>query len=226
MERIYKTLFFDLDDTLFDYTGDEKRCIKKVMEGHGMMVDDDIFELYYSIDDWQLFTMGDINSKTVITDHFRRMLKMLETKSEEISVMADEFYEAMFLSHRLKYGALKTLEYLKDKGYKLYITSNGYSDIQRKRIQDAKIEQYFNGVFISEEMDLRKPGRAFFNYVFNRIPESNHKNILIIGDAPTSDILGGINAGVDTCWLNDRDKKCKYKYTYQIKSLKELMNIL
>lgn len=226
MEKIYRTLLLDLDDTLFDYTGDEKRCISKVLEKHGMLISNDIFELYYSIDDWQLFTMGDINSKTVITDHFRRMLKMLEVKSEKIAVMADEFYEAMINSHRLKYGARKILEYLSEKGYKLYIISNGYSDFQRKRIKDAKIEKFFEGIFISEEIDLRKPGEAFFNYVYNRIPESNLKNVLIIGDAPTTDVLCGINAGVDTCWLNDRGRTCKYKYTYKISKLNELTKIL
>lgn len=219
-------LLFDLDDTLFDYTGGEKRCITKVLEKHGMLVSEDVFELYYSIDDWQLFTMGDINSKTVITDHFRRMLKILQVKADEISVMADEFYESMINSHRLKNGAKKIFEYLNEKGYNLYLTSNGFSDFQRKRIKDAKIEKFFKGIFISEEIDLRKPGKAFFNYVYNRIPESNLKNVLIIGDAPTTDVLFGINAGVDTCWLNDKNKKCKYNRTYEIKKLNDLTEIL
>ena len=226
MEKTYKILFFDLDDTLLDYTGDEKKCIEKVFEIHGMTISDDVFELYYSIDDWQLFTMGNITAKTVITDHFRRMLKMLEVSSDEISDMCDEFYEAMYSSFTLKDGVLELLNYLKDKNYKLYITSNGFSEIQRNRIEKSGIGKYFDNVYISEEIDLRKPGKAFFNYVFNRVPESKLKNVLIIGDAPTSDILGGINSGIDTCWLNNKNGKCKYKFTYEIDNLKELMNIL
>lgn len=226
MNKNYKTLFFDLDDTLFDYTGDEKRSITKVFSEFEIPMADDIFDLYYSINDWQLFTMGNITSKTIITDHFSRMLKMLEIKGEKAEKMVDSFYDAMLSSHRMKNGALKLLQYLKEKGYKLYITSNGYAEIQKKRIRDSKINKYFDGIYISEEINLRKPGKAFFNYVFNRIPESNLKNILMIGDAPTSDILGGINAGIDTCWLNDKNKNCKYKYTYTVKNLKELMNIL
>lgn len=225
MDKVYRTLFFDLDDTLFDYTGDEKRCIKKVFEKHGMTVDNDVYELYYSIDDWQLFVMGNINSKTIITDHFSRMLKMLEVKGETADKMVDEFFQCMLSSHRLKAGAKEVLEYLYKKGYSLYITSNGYPDIQRKRIEDSGIGKYFKGIFISEEIDLRKPGKAYFQYVFNRVPESNRKRVLIIGDAPTSDILGGINAGIDTCWLASADT-CKYKYTHKIKNLKELMNFL
>lgn len=226
MDRAYKTLFFDLDDTLFDYTGDEKRCIRKVLENHGMTVTDDVFELYYSIDDWQFFTMGNINSETIITDHFRRMLKMLQFDEDEIVVMSKEFYCAMCNSHHLKYGAKTVLSYLKDKGYKIYITSNGFSEFQRKRIKEAGIEEYLDGIFISEEMDLRKPGKMFFKYILDRIPENNLRNVLLIGDAPTSDILGGINIGVDTCWLNVDNRKCKYKYTYKIKSLNELKKFL
>ena len=226
MDKRYRTLFFDLDDTLFDYTGDEKRCIKKVFEKHGMTADEDVYELYYSIDDWQHFQMGNITSKTIITDHFGRMLKMLEVKGEDLKTMVDEFFDYMISSHKLKAGAKEVLEYLCDNGYNLYITSNGFPDIQRKRIADSGIDKYFKGIFISEEMDLRKPGRAYFQYVMNRIPESKLNRVLLIGDAPTSDILGGLNAGLDTCWLASKGKVCKYKYTYRINKLKDLLDLL
>jgi len=226
LDKRYRTLFFDLDDTLFDYTGDEKRCIKKVFEKHGMTADEDVYELYYSIDDWQHFQMGNITSKTIITDHFGRMLKMLEVKGEDLKTMVDEFFDYMISSHKLKAGAKEVLEYLCDNGYNLYITSNGFPDIQRKRIADSGIDKYFKGIFISEEMDLRKPGRAYFQYVMNRIPESKLNRVLLIGDAPTSDILGGLNAGLDTCWLASKGKVCKYKYTYRINKLKDLLDLL
>ncbi|MGI6280221.1 MAG: HAD-IA family hydrolase [Acutalibacteraceae bacterium] len=225
MGREYRTLFFDLDDTLFDYTGDEKRCIEKVLHAHGVTPDFDIFEKYYSLDDWQIFKLGSINPKTIISGRFARMLQIMNI-NDHASQMIDEFYEGMIASHSLKDFAIKLLEYLVKKHYKLYITANGYSDIQRKRIKDAKIEKYFNGIFISEEMNIRKPCKAFFDYIINRIPESNLKHILLIGDAPTADILGGINAKIDTAWLNNGICSCKYKYTYELKNLKELTSIL
>lgn len=226
MKRKYKTLLFDLDDTLLDYTADEKRSIEKVLNRHGIPVNADVFELYYSIDDWQHFTLGNISPKTIVTDHFMRMLKILQVESAETEIMGEEFYLWMVSSHRVKYGARKVLSYLRERGYKVYITSNGFTEIQRKRITDSGLENMVDDVFISQEIDLRKPGKAFFNYVFNHIPESSTKNMLIIGDAPTSDILGGLNSGIDTCWLDDKSKKCKYKYTYRIKTLSQLINIL
>lgn len=211
---------------MLDYTGDEKRCIERVLKKHGMTASADIFALYYGINDWQHFSLGNISAKTVITDHFSRMLQGFRLTPEEITVMVDEFYKEMLSSHRLKYGARKLLNGLKEKGYKLYITSNGYSDFQRRRIKDAKIEQYFEDIFISEEIDLRKPGKAYFKYVIDRIPESKLQNILLVGDAPTTDVLGGLNIGIHTCWLNDKGRKTKFRYTYQIKSLAELSRLL
>ena len=115
---------------------------------------------------------------------------------------------------------------MKKEGYRIYLTTNGYSEFQRKRIKDAKIQNLFDGIFISEEIDLRKPSRSFFDYVMNRVPESNRSNVLIVGDAPTADILGGINCGINTCWINPDNNKCKYKYTYQIKKIGDLRDIL
>ena len=224
MNNCYNTIFFDLDDTLLDYTFDEKNCIKKVLENHGVLPEDAVFDIYYGCENWQAYTMGEVTPKAVITYRFAQVLKIIGVDNAD--AMADEFYCLMQNSHTLKKGVLKTLETLKKSSYKMYITSNGYSQFQRKRIVDAGLEKYFNGIFISEEINRKKPGKPFFDYVLHRIPQSNIKKILLVGDAPTSDILGGINAGIDTCWLDDKNKKCRHKYTYSIKNVAELLDLL
>lgn len=224
MSKKYKILLFDLDDTLLDFTGDEKRSIATVLSNHGLPNGEDVIETYYTIENWQVFEMGNITAKTAITTRFKQLLKMLEADNEQVII--DEYYELMINSHKLISGALKLLRSLKNAGYRLYITTNGYPEFQRKRIKDARIEKYFDGIFISEEIDLRKPTPAFYKYVFNRIPESNRANVLIIGDAQTSDILGGINAGIDTCWYNPKGKKGRCIPTYEIKYFEELEKII
>ncbi len=224
--RKYRTLLFDLDDTLLDYTGDEKRCIIKVFDNNSIIAPENVYELYYSIDDWQEFSMGNITPKAIMCDHFRRLCQMLDINEGKIPSLCDEFYENFENCHRLKYGARKVLNYLKDKGYRIYIITNGFSEFIRKRIKDAKLEKYFDDIFVSEELDVRKPNKVFFDRVIARIGESKRQNILIIGDAPTTDVLSGINAGIDVCWLNDRDKYCNRKHRFEIKALKELINIL
>ena len=118
------------------------------------------------------------------------------------------------------------LRKLKKEGYKLYIATNGYPEFQYARIKAARLMNLFDGIFISEEIDRRKPSPSYFKYLFERIPESNHSKYLMIGDAQTTDILGGINAGIDTCWYNPRGKKGRYVPTYEIKFFEELEKIL
>ena len=224
MSKRYKILLFDLDDTLLDFTGDEKRAITKVLSDHGLPSGEDVIETYYTIENWQVFEMGNISAKSAVTTRFKQLLKILEAENPQ--ALADGYYELMLNSHKLIKGALKLLRTLKEAGYRLYITTNGYPEFQRKRIKEARIEGYFDGIFISEEIDLRKPTPAFYKYVFNRIPESNRSNVLIIGDAQTSDILGGINAGIDTCWYNPRGVKGRRIPTYEIKYFEELEKII
>jgi len=226
MVNKYNSLFIDLDDTLLDYSSDEKSSVIEILKKYDLPHDDDVIKLYSEIEVWHAFELGeDITAKTIITNKFLQLLKMLEVK-DNIKELADEFYSLMLKSHKLKNGALKVLRSLKDKGYHIYITTNGFPDFQYKRINGSRISKYLDGIFISEEIDLRKPSRGFFEYVIKHIPESNRSRILVIGDAPTADIFGGINSKLDTCWLNNGDKHCKYKPTYTISNISQLLDIL
>lgn len=225
--RKYNSLLFDLDDTLLDYSGAEIKAALSVLENHNLPHTSDVAELFSNINDWHTFELGkEITAFDVIVYRFTVLLKMLEVSSEHQKEMQSEFYSLMQNSHKLKAGALKTLRYLKNEGYKLYITTNGYPDFQYKRIKAAKIGGLLNGIFVSEEIGHKKPSRAFFDYVMNNIPENCRSGVLIIGDAPTADIFGGINSGIDTCWISDANRHCKYKYTYKITKIDELIKLL
>ncbi len=224
----YNSLLFDLDDTLLDYSTAEVACALKVLENHEMPCGSDVAEFFLSINEWHSFELGqEITAYHVITNRFGYFLKVLEVKDEElIRTMREEYFALMQANHKLKKGALKTVRYLKEQGYRLYITTNGYPEFQRKRIKSSRIRKYFDGIFISEEIGSQKPSAAFFNYVVNHISENRREKLLIIGDAPTSDIMGGINSKIDTCFLSNNGRACKFKYTYKIKKLEDLLNLL
>lgn len=225
--RKYNSLFFDLDDTLLDYSAEECKAVLTVLEKFNMPHSPDVLELFDEINDWHTFELGKvITCFDVVTNRFTRLLKLLEVKGEQLSLMQNEFYKVMLQSHKLKSGTLKTLKYLKEAGYKLYITSNGYPEFQYKRIKASRIMRFFDGIFISEEIGYKKPATSFFDYVMNRIPESRREKVLIIGDAPTADILGGLNSKIDTCFVAEKEKKCKYNYTYKIGKITDLINLL
>ena len=224
MNKKYKILLFDLDDTLLDFSADEKIAIRTVLENHGLFTGEDIIEMYYTIEDWQTFKLGDITAKTVITSRFCALLKIFGVENTEI--MVDEYYTLMQKSHKVISGALALLKRLNEKGYLIYLATNGYAQFQYPRIKASKLSKYFKDIFISEEIDLRKPSPSFYKYVLDRVPVSNKSDVLIIGDAQTADILGGINSGIDTCWYNPEGRVGRYKPTYEIKSYKDLEKIL
>jgi len=223
----YNSLLIDLDDTLMEYYSQEINAVLKVLENHSLPHTPDVADVFAEIEAWHTYELGkEITSFDVITNRFGVLLKMLEVKEPDLSNLKLEFFKLMQKSHKLKNGVLKTLKNLKTKGYKLYVAANGYTDFQLKRIKDAKIINYFDGIFISEQIGCRKPSAAFFDFVMSHIPESNRSRVLIIGDAPSADILGGINAKIDTCFIPSKIEKSKYKYTYKLEKFEDLINLL
>ena len=221
----YNALFFDLDDTLLDTTGDELRTIEKVFGDYGIPYSSDVAELYKNGTDWQTYTLGELSVKAEFTNKFDQLLDLLLIK-ENRQEMLDDYFETFGKTHKVIPSAVKVLSRLKELGYKIYLTANGYSDIQRKRLKLAKLERFFDGVFVSEDFDLRKPSKAYFDYVFGRIPESNRSKVLVIGDAQSTDILGAKNAGLDSCWFNPLRRTPKYNSTYEIDNMNDLLSLL
>lgn len=117
---------------------------------------------------------------------------------------------------------------LKNYGYDLYVVTNGIKRVQIPRLADSHFAQFFSQIFISEEVGFQKPNKNFFDFVFENIEGSEPQNSLIIGDSLTSDVLGGINAGIDTIWFNPKNNKnlVKYKASYTVNNLFEINNIL
>lgn len=124
-------------------------------------------------------------------------------------------------------STLETIDRLAQNN-KLYIVTNGVTDTQKRRIAQLQFKDIFDGVFISEETGYQKPMIEFFDYVFEKIGKDKRKSTIIVGDSLTSDVLGGKNAGIATCWFNVRNKKNNSGINpdYEIKSLRELVDLI
>ena len=114
------------------------------------------------------------------------------------------------------------------KTHNLYIVTNGVASTQQIRIGDSGLQPYFKDIFISELLGSQKPQKEFFDHCFERIPDFDPSLALIIGDSLTSDIKGGNNAGIETCWFNPdgEENNTDAKVDYEIKSLKALYSLL
>lgn len=119
------------------------------------------------------------------------------------------------------------MQALKDK-YELYIVSNGTASVQDSRLESAGIAPYFKDIFISERLGADKPTKKFFDIVFSRIEGFERDKAVIVGDRLSSDILGGINAGIKTCWFNPKRLPGKEDIPadHEIHALSELPELL
>ncbi len=223
----YTTIFFDLDNTLLDFYASEKKAIKQVLTIFSLPNDDQTAQLYSRINKsfWERYERGEIKRDEIFAGRFRVLLETLGREGDP-EKMTQEYFGFLAAGHDKVDGADECLSYLKEKGYSVYATSNGVALTQYRRIEDADFNRYFDGIFVSESVGCQKPERAYFDFVIDNIPEKDRSKILVIGDSQSSDILGGINAGLDTCWYRHPNDTQKYESTYIIDSLAGLFDIL
>ena len=224
---VYTSLLLDLDDTLLDFKAAETHAIRGVLENNSLPSNDEAVQTYSRINKsfWESFERGEIPKNAIFTGRFKRLLEVFGREGDPAALSA-EYCNALAAGYFTVEGAFEILDYLRQKGYRLYAATNGLSATQNRRIKGSGLAPYFDRVFVSEDSGYQKPEKEYYDYIISRIPEKNRRKILIVGDSQSSDILGGINAGIDTCWYNPQGLKAKYPSKYEIFSLMDLKNIL
>lgn len=225
--RKYSVIFFDLDNTLLDFYASEKKAIRRVLGMHGLPNGEREAQIYSEINlsFWKRYERGEIKREDIFENRFYTFLERMGLKGD-VSKISEDYFHCLSEGHDLMEGAADILKWLKSEGIRVYATTNGITLTQYKRIKDAGIEPYFDGVFVSEEVGAQKPSKQYFDFVLRNIPEVKKSEILIVGDSPSSDILGGINSGIDTCWFADEKAECEYQYKFRVSSLADLRQIV
>lgn len=223
-----KFLFFDLDDTLMDFHKAEAWALRQALRHSGIEPNDAIVARYSAINQsqWELLEEQKLTREQVLIRRFQLLFQELgvDASCEE----TQHCYENMLAKgHDFMPGAPELLETLNGK-YQLYLVSNGTAMVQDCRLRDSGIEKYFQGIFISERVGVDKPQKAFFDRSFATIPNFDPSQAMIIGDSLTSDIRGGNNAGIFTCWYNPKHKprRADIHVDYEIAELMELPKLL
>lgn len=222
----YTWLLFDADDTLFDFPKAEANALKWTLDEAGIAFFSAYFEIYArcNLSVWKEFERGLVTSAELRTKRFRLFF-------DEIGVAGDPqavsplYLRNLALGADLLPGAEEIVRALKPR-FHLGLVTNGLADVQRPRLARSALADCFEKVFISEEVGVAKPSRDYFDAVFRGIGEPSIKSVLIIGDSLSSDMQGGINYGIDTCWYNPNQKTTGLPVTYQISRLAELKKIL
>lgn len=224
-----KHVFLDLDDTILDFHGAESVAIVKAFSELGIPTDESTIAEYKKINRecWESMERGEIERERVLTRRFEILFEKLG-----ISVSPEEMQETyahrLGLEHDFLPGGEELLKELSSLGkYKLYIASNGIYRVQKPRIDASGIAKYFADIFISEKIGYNKPSAEFFDICFSRIADFKKEECIIVGDSLSSDILGGKNAGIRTCYFNPRGKSTgDIVPDYEIRELSELVSIL
>lgn len=224
-----KYVLLDIDDTLLDFGKAEAAAIKKTFERIGIPATDEVIARYSEINNaqWSALERGELTRQQVLVRRFDILFEELGITGVP-SEMAQASYEYLLgIGHYFIDGAVELLEALKDK-YELYIVSNGTACVQDSRLASAGIAPYFKDIFISERIGAHKPSCEFFDRAFSRIEGFEREKAIIVGDRLSSDILGGINAGIKTCWFNPKRLPADpdIPADYEIHALNELPELL
>lgn len=225
----YTSLLFDLDDTILDFQKAEKYAICKLMEHYGIEASDKNIETYHQINIsyWKKLELGLVEREKLIllrfVDFFALFAKLIDLeKAKEVNtVYFDYLSSVVFFIPDSK----EVLKKLKEK-YKIYLITNGVKRVQERRLSLlGDLKDIFVKKFISEEIGYTKPDIRFAEHVLKEC-NLNKDECLIVGDSLSSDMQLGINASIDTCWFNPKNKTSDMNITYVIKELKELLSIL
>ncbi len=223
-----RNVLFDLDDTLFDFHKAEKIALTKTLVHFGIDPTEETLALYSTINaaHWKRLELGEISREEVKVGRYRELFETIGVECDPVKATA--YYESMLaIGHYFMPGAPELLEELYRK-YRLYIVSNGTAKVQEGRIGSSGIAKYMDGIFISQILGANKPDKQFFDICFAEIPDFSLSETVIIGDSLSSDIKGGINAGITTVWFNpkgiENDNDIKPDYT--IKELSEVPGLL
>ncbi len=221
-------LFLDLDDTILDFHKAERIAIAKTFRQFGLEPTDEVLARYSAINraHWERLERKELTREEVLTGRFATLFR--EYGMEEEPVRCARAYEDnLSIGHYFLPGAETALERLSRK-YKLYLASNGTAKVQAGRLKSANISHFFQKIFVSQEIGANKPDMAYFSACFAAIPDFDPSRAMMVGDSLTSDIQGGINAGMATCWVNPTGKPGRedIRPDYEIQSLSQLEALL
>ena len=220
-------LFLDLDDTILDFHKAERIAISKTIREFGVEPTEEILNLYHGINKWhwEQLELGRLTRAEVLVNRFGVLFEKLG-KEVDAPKCAKTYEHNLSQGHWFLPGAEEAVDALSKK-YRLFLASNGTASVQKGRMTSANLYRFFETVFVSQEIGHNKPSKAYFDACFSTIPGFDKEKAMIVGDSLSSDIKGGINAGIKTVWVNPDHKDCgEIKPDYEIEYLHQLEALL
>lgn len=227
--RHYRNLLFDLDDTLLDYGAAEDHALQDLFAAYHLTLTPAVKRTFqdYNVKMWQRYERGELDWAAMQTHLFGDYFQVYHHLKVDGHQTIEQYLDLLADNHQLIPGTRTIMPYLKQQGYRVYAVTNGQARVQERRMKDAHLLQYFDGLFISEIVGAQKPSKEMFDIVLDKI-KGSPADTLMIGDSLTSDIQGGVNAHLDTGWFNPSSKHntTRLKPTFEFHALRELKQLL
>lgn len=233
----YKDLFIDFDDTLYDTHGNAVIALSETFETFRLnryFSDPQVFyDAYWTanIDLWTQYAKGEITRDYLIVERFRRPLsvgKGIEVTKELCLDISDKFLDFCASKPGVIDGAHELMDYLRGKGYRMHMCSNGFHEVQYKKLDACGLRDYFDTIILSEDSGVNKPSPLYFDYAL-KVSGACRETTLMIGDNLQSDILGALNAGLDAMLFNRWEvpsTEFPQTPTFVVSTLHDIMEIL
>ncbi len=224
----YRWILFDADNTLFDFDRSEKFALEQAFSDFDIPFSDEFVAIYHDVNKqcWKAFEEGAMDQNTLRSKRFELFLEQIEARGDA-GKMGTNYLQHLANTDFMVDGARTLLNRLLGK-FKMAIVTNGLQDVQRPRVRKTQTMHFFEAIIVSEEIGASKPGRAFFEYTFEQIGQPTKSSALMVGDSLNSDIRGGNEFGIDTCWFNPGKQRNETEITpkFEIDELKLLEEVL
>lgn len=225
----FTTILWDVDGTLLDFTYSQRYAITKCFRTIGREITEEQIKRYSQINDdyWKRLELGEITRAQLLTGRFATLFEEYEIQNVDLEDFMREYQEALGSVFSYIDDSLTICRALQGK-VQQYVITNGVTSTQRNKLKLSGLAEVMDALFISEQIGTPKPGRAFFDYCLEHIQEKDKSKILIVGDSLSSDIKGGVLAGIPTCWYRPEGKAnpTPYRPDYEISDLHMLYDII
>ena len=221
----YYCILFDADNTLLNFDAAESKALAETLVNYGIEPDAETVQTYRTINEelWRQLEKGQIRREKLLNERFSRFLKAIDAAGDGAEM--NRYYLEQLSTHPdlMNAEVLDVLRELSEVAT-LAVVSNGVHKVQTRRLAESGVSNFMEDVFISEKLGCEKPDARIFDAALRALGVENREHVLMVGDSLTSDIQGGANAGLDTCWFNPNHTENPGKVipTYEIASLEEL----
>ncbi len=206
-ERRYTSLFFDLDNTLWDTIHDNKKCLEELFVDYQFDRHFASFEAFYALylpyneRLWERYQNQEIDRRTLLQERMLHVLRPMGIRDTRLAMRLNRDLNERTTRHTtLIPGATELLEHV-SRSYRLFVLSNGFHEVQNLKMERAGIARFFRGLILSERVGARKPNPVFFDYALHHT-RTRRTEVLMIGDSYAADIAGALRSGIDALWYN------------------------